>query len=190
MGPSTLFGGRRGTRMPRRAAGAPAALAPTGECHHPTRRLPSTVMPTTTPSRSASDLPGKVVVEAGRAMLPVLAGKLLAAVADRAVDAVDSLAGRLDDLGAEQRAPRRQAEPDATPARSGGGGGTGAAFSLVVTQARALLDLLMRLLQQAAQALRGLAARARRQQAPAGHDAEREALEDADEDAPEPARAS
>ena len=147
-------------------------------------------MPSTTASRNgASDLTGKVVVEAGRAMLPVLSGKLLAAVADRAVGAVDSLAGRLDDYGAGQRdrssreeAPAAETGTDSAPARQGVGERSSAVWSMVITQTRVLLDFLMTLLRKAAEFLRTLAARARQRQAPEGTDAELEALEDEDAD--------
>ena len=144
-------------------------------------------MATSTASRNGtSELTGKVVAEAGRAMLPVLSGKLLAAVADRAVGAVDSLAGRLDDYGAGQRdrEPREKApaEVDAEPARSNVGERSSAMWSMAITQTRVLLDFLMTLLRKAAEFLRNLAARARRRQAPEGTDAELEALEGEDTD--------
>ena len=142
-------------------------------------------MATSTASRNGtSELTGKVVAEAGRAMLPVLSGKLLAAVADRAVGAVDSLAGRLDDYGAGQRdrAPREEASAEVEPARSNLGERSSAMWSMAITQTRVLLDFLMTLLRKAAEFLRNLAARARQRQAPEGTDAELEALEDDDAD--------
>ena len=145
-------------------------------------------MTTTAEPRSrTSDLTGTVVVEAARRMLPALTARVLAAATDRVLEKVDQLAERLDDVadnGLPERAPRRADAAAADSGQKGGGAGSGplgAAFSLLVTQARALLDFVVALLARAAAALRTTAERARRTQAPEGIDEEKAALE-ADDD--------
>lgn len=116
-----------------------------------------------------------VLAEAARRMLPVLAGRVLTAATDRAVDRVDDLAGRLGDIaehGLPRRAPRDRAEEDAdVPDRRP----VGTAFAFLAEQARNLLELLVRLLAQAAATLRTATERLRRRRAPEGIDSAEDA---------------
>ena len=68
----------------------------------------------------------QILGEAARRMLPVLAGRVLAAVTDRAVEKVDELADRLSE--------RSGSEPR-TPAPAEGESRVGAAFAFLVEQA-------------------------------------------------------
>src|ERR1700712_4194144 len=65
----------------------------------------------TTTRPTPRDLSGQLMADAARRMLPVIAGKLLAAAADRAVEGIEGLADRLQELGA----------PPQGGARAGGG---------------------------------------------------------------------
>src|SRR3954447_11073323 len=100
---------------------------------------------TSTTTRPISrDVGGQMMAEAARRMLPVIAGKLLAAVADRAVEGVEGLADRLEDLGT----PAGDADAPGSDAGApdGGAGGSrsavGAAFAFVVEQTRIALRFL------------------------------------------------
>jgi hypothetical protein len=145
-------------------------------------------MTTATSARpSTSELQGQVLAEAARRMLPVLTSKLLAAVADRAEASIDALADRLGDL-AENGSSRQEKSP-ATTSQDGAssGGGLGGMLATVATmalqQARAFLDLVVRLLAQAAAAARTAAERLRNRRAPEGIDDEPAQIEGAvDED--------
>jgi hypothetical protein len=100
-------------------------------------------------------------------MLPVLAGRVLTAAADRVVDQVDQLAGRLGDI-AEHGLPERtrSAGNGDDPARRPVGG----AFAFVVEQVRRLLDILVQLLARAAMTVRTATERLRQRRAPEGID--------------------
>src|SRR3954447_14969872 len=109
---------------------------------------------TSTTTRPISrDVGGQMMAEAARRMLPVIAGRLLAAVADRAVEGIEGLADRLEDLGGPAR--DTGGEPGGP---DGGGGGSrsavGAAFAFVVEQTRIALRFLAQLAAQAAEMLR------------------------------------
>jgi hypothetical protein len=124
----------------------------------------------TTTRPTSRDLGGQLMAEAARRMLPVIAGKLLAAVADRAVEGIEGLAGRLEDLGT----PTEAAEGDDTSGRDAGAGGSrgavGAAFAVVIEQTRIVLRFLARLAAQAAAMLRRATDRLRARRAPEGID--------------------
>jgi hypothetical protein len=128
---------------------------------------------------------GEVMAEAARRMFPVLAGRVLTAVADRAVDRVDRLADRLDDRRSGGTSePTDTADDDADGAEdlddatdeddtaqgSGTGGRMGAAFAFIVEQARQLLALVVRLAAQAVEMLRRATERLRARRAPEGID--------------------
>lgn len=118
-----------------------------------------------TAPRSAAQVTGQVtgpiLGEAARRMLPVLAGRVLAAVTDRAVEKVDQLADRLQERsGGEPRTP--------TPAE--GESRTGAAFAFLVEQARLFLAFVVRLVSQALEMLRRATERLRERRAPEGID--------------------
>jgi hypothetical protein len=143
-------------------------------------------MTTATSARqSPSELQGQVLAEAARRMLPVLTSKLLAAVADRAEASIDALSDRLGDLaengGSRQEKPAKPAQDD-----GGSGGGLGGMLATVATmalqQARAFLDLVVRLLAQAAAAARTAAERLRNRRAPEGIDDEPAQIEGADDE--------
>ncbi|MFC5066046.1 hypothetical protein [Actinomycetospora atypica] len=121
---------------------------------------------TSTTTRSTTrDATNQMMAEAARRMLPVIAGRVLAAVTDRAVEGIEGLAHRLDDLGA----PSDEADAPA-PRESGSGGGMSTVLSFVVEQVRTALQLLARLVAQAAEMLRRATARLRARQAPEGID--------------------
>jgi hypothetical protein len=142
----------------------------------------------TTTRPTSRDVGGQMMAEAARRMLPVIAGRLLAAVADRAVEGIEGLADRLEDLGTP-------ADPDAaygdTGGPDGGAGGSrsavGAAFAFVVEQTRIALRFLAQLAAQAAEMLRRATERLRARRAPEGIDeapapAEISAPEDVDDE--------
>ncbi len=137
-------------------------------------------MTTATPARpSTSGLQGQVVAEAAQRMLPVITSRLLAAVADRAEASIDALSERLADL-AENAGSRRErpAESEKAP---GDGGLLSSVATMALQQARAFLDLVVRLLAQAAAAARTAAERLRARRAPEGIDDEHAELEGADD---------
>lgn len=153
---------------------------------------------TTAARPSPGEMSGEVMAEAARRMFPVIAGRLLTAVADRAVEKVDQLAVRLDghrEHGRNRDAAGRTdvADVDDTAGatdRGFGGGRMGAAFAFVVEQARLLLQLVVRLAAQAVEMLRRATERLRARRAPEGIDEARapeeiaapEDLEDGDPD--------
>jgi hypothetical protein len=126
----------------------------------------------TTTRPTSRDLGGQMMAEAARRMLPVLAGKLLAAAADRAVEGIEGLADRLEDLGK----PTEDADAaggDTGGRDAGAGGSRGAvraAFAVVVEQTRIVLRFLARLAAQAAEMLRRATDRLRARRAPEGID--------------------
>jgi hypothetical protein len=143
----------------------------------------------TTTRPTPRDLTGQLMADAARRMLPVIAGKVLAAAADRAVEGIEGLADRLEDLGA----PAEDADADAgdTGGRDADAGGSrspmSAAFAFVVEQARIVLRFLARLAAQAAEMLRRATQRLRNRRAPEGIDEapapeEISAPEDADDE--------
>ena len=155
----------------------------TAECAGGVPDLASgTMTSTSTTTRSTTrDATNQMMVEAARRMLPVIAGKVLTAVTDRAVEGIEGLAHRLDDLGA----PSDDTE-DAPAGRETGGGMNGV-LAFVVEQVKAALQLLARLVAQAAEMLRRANARLRARRAPEGIDEAPEpeeitAPEDFDED--------
>jgi hypothetical protein len=104
---------------------------------------------------------GPILGEAARRMLPVLAGRVLAAVVDRAVEKVDQLA---DTLYERSDAPR------STPAPAEGESRAGAAFAFLVEQARLFLAFVVRLAQTALAMLHHATERLRERRAPEGID--------------------
>lgn len=137
----------------------------TAECADGGADLASgTMTSTSTTTRStARDATNQMMVEAARRMLPVIAGRVLAAVTDRAVEGIEGLAHRLDDLGAPAD------DTDAPAARESGGGMNGV-LAFVVEQLKTALQLLARLVAQAAEMLRRANARLRARRAPEGID--------------------
>ncbi|MFC5136923.1 hypothetical protein ACFPK1_01650 [Actinomycetospora rhizophila] len=103
----------------------------------------------------------QILGEAARRMLPVLAGRVLAAVTDRAVEKVDELADRLSE--------RSGSEPR-TPAPAEGESRAGAAFAFLLEQARLFLAFVVRLASQALEMLRRATERLRERRAPEGID--------------------
>ena len=121
---------------------------------------------TTTPSRPTAQS-GAILADAARRMLPVLAGRVLTAVTDRAVAKVDGLADRLDERRNGVRPDRgetRAPDADAAPGRGG------AAVAFVLEQARLFLAFVARLAAQALELLRRATERLRARRAPEGID--------------------
>ncbi|MEJ2888927.1 hypothetical protein [Actinomycetospora aeridis] len=112
----------------------------------------------------SSQMSGQILGEAARRMLPVLAGRVLAAVTDRAVEKVDQLADTLYERSAGGDAPRR------TPAPAEGESRTGAAFAFLAEQARLFLAFVIRLAQAALAMLHRATERLRERRAPEGID--------------------
>ena len=126
----------------------------------------------TTTRPTPRDLSGQLMADAARRMLPVIAGKLLAAAADRAVEGIEGLADRLEDLGA----PAEDADADSgdTGGRDADAGSSrspvSAAFAFVIEQTRIVLRFLAQLAAQAAEMLRRATDRLRARRAPEGID--------------------
>jgi len=103
----------------------------------------------------------QVLGEAAKRMLPVLAGRVLAAVVDRAVEKVDGLADRLGEstggAGGTKEAPEGQSS-------------AGAAVAFVMEQARLFLAFVVRLAAQALEMLRRATETLRARRAPEGID--------------------
>ncbi|WP_328303969.1 hypothetical protein [Actinomycetospora sp. NBC_00405] len=104
----------------------------------------------------------QVLGEAAKRMLPVLAGRVLAAVVDRAVEKVDGLADRLGEStgsagGTKEAAPEGQSS-------------AGAAVAFVMEQARLFLAFVVRLAAQALEMLRRATETLRAHRAPEGID--------------------
>jgi hypothetical protein len=115
-----------------------------------------------------AEMSGKILTEAARRMLPVLAGRVLTAVADRAVEKVDGLADRLGErtAGAGDRA-REDSSPeggDESPGRAG------VAVAFLLEQARLFLAFVARLAAQALEMLRRATEKLRARRAPEGID--------------------
>ncbi|MHC1558165.1 hypothetical protein ACR9E3_04370 [Actinomycetospora sp. C-140] len=106
-----------------------------------------------------SDVSGPILTEAARRMLPVLAGRVLAALVDRAVEKVDDLADRIGERSAE-REPRQDEDQ----------GRVGAAVGFLLEQARLFLAFVVRLAAQALDVLRRATERLRERRAPEGID--------------------
>ena len=147
----------------------------------------------TTTRPSSRDLTGALMADAARRMLPVIAGKLLAAAADRAVEGIEGLADRLEELGT----PAEDGSDGDTDSPRGDDGGSrspaGAAFAFLTEQLRIVLRFLARLAAQAAAMVRRANDRLRARRAPEGIDAapapeEISAPEDLDGDADEDVR--
>jgi hypothetical protein len=104
----------------------------------------------------------QVLGEAAKRMLPVLAGRVLAAVADRAVEKVDGLADRLgESTGGAGRTKEEAPE---------GQSSAGAAVAFVMEQARLFLAFVVRLAAQALEMLRRATEKLRAHRAPEGID--------------------
>ncbi|WP_433784490.1 hypothetical protein ACQPX6_30065 [Actinomycetospora sp. CA-101289] len=112
-----------------------------------------------------SEMSGQILTEAARRMLPVLAGRVLTAVADQAVAKVEGLADRLD----QSRTGDQQEREDA-PASEGGSGRAGAAVAFLMEQARLFLAFVARLAAQALEMLRWATEKLRSRRAPEGID--------------------
>jgi len=131
---------------------------------------------TTTTRPSTREMSGEVMAEAARRMFPVIAGRVLTAVADRAVDRIDQVAGRLDERRAGGGANSAVDDADVADVddtaedEDTGGGRMGAAFAFIVEQARQLLALVVRLAAQAVEMLRRATERLRARRAPEGID--------------------
>jgi hypothetical protein len=102
----------------------------------------------------------QVLGEAAKRMLPVLAGRVLAAVVDRAVEKVDGLADR---LGESTGGTTEKAAPE-------GQSSAGAAVAFVMEQARLFLAFVVRLAAQALEMLRRATETLRARRAPEGID--------------------
>ncbi|MDF2976213.1 MAG: hypothetical protein K0S40_941 [Actinomycetospora sp.] len=113
-----------------------------------------------------SEMSGQILTEAARRMLPVLAGRVLTAVADRAVARVEGLADRLD----ERRTGDQPERADAPAEGSGGSGRAGAAVAFLMEQARLFLAFVARLAAQALEMLRRATEKLRARRAPEGID--------------------
>jgi hypothetical protein len=110
---------------------------------------------------------GKILTEAARRMLPVLAGRVLTAVADRAVEKVDGLADRLG----ERTAGRTARDDSSEDSGDGSPGRAGVAVAFLLEQARLFLAFVARLAAQALEMLRRATERLRARRAPEGIDA-------------------
>lgn len=107
----------------------------------------------------------QVLGEAAKRMLPVLAGRVLAAVVDRAVEKVDGLADRLGEssAGGAGGAEEKESAPE-------GRSSAGAAVAFVMEQARLFLAFVVRLAAQALEMLRRATETLRARRAPEGID--------------------
>ncbi|MDD7920076.1 hypothetical protein [Actinomycetospora callitridis] len=108
----------------------------------------------------------QVLGEAAKRMLPVLAGRVLAAVADRAVEKVDGLADRLGESGAGGAGGAAGTKEEAPEGQSS----AGAAVAFVMEQARLFLAFVVRLAAQALEMLRRATETLRARRAPEGID--------------------
>jgi hypothetical protein len=141
-----------------------------------------------TTTRSTQSRPtaqsGAILADAARRMLPVLAGRVLTAVTDRAVAKVDGLADRLDERRTGGRPDRGET---GAPDGDQGPGRAGVAVAFLLEQARLFLAFVARLAAQALEMLRRATERLRARRAPEGIDEapdpeEVTAPEDLDED--------
>jgi hypothetical protein len=122
--------------------------------------------------QAGGELGSHVAREAARKVMSQAGSVVLGAVVDRAVSRVDRVADRLDGVAESggtglrealtgRPAPRRPDRKDAKEPGTAVGVRMGAAFSLVVARAAALLQFLQRLALQLLEALRRLARRPR-----------------------------
>jgi hypothetical protein len=116
-----------------------------------------------------SEMSGQILTEAARRMLPVLAGRVLTAVADRAVARVEGLADRLDERRTGDQAEREDAPAEGSEV-SEGSGRAGAAVAFLLEQARLFLAFVARLAAQALEMLRRATEKLRARRAPEGID--------------------
>ena len=105
----------------------------------------------------------QVLGEAAKRMLPVLAGRVLAAVVDRAVEKVDGLADRLGESSTGGAGGTKEEAPE-------GQSSAGAAVAFVMEQARLFLAFVVRLAAQALEMLRRATEALRARRAPEGID--------------------
>ena len=105
----------------------------------------------------------QVLGEAAKRMLPVLAGKVLAAVVDRAVEKVDGLADRLGESSTGGAGGTKEEAPE-------GRSSARAAVAFVMEQARLFLAFVVRLASQALEMLRRATETLRARRAPEGID--------------------
>ncbi|WP_345423381.1 hypothetical protein [Actinomycetospora chlora] len=132
----------------------------------------------------------QILSEAAARMLPVLAGRLLAAIVERAVEKVEGLAEQLDSSHDGSERSRNGSTPERDDAEGGGGGRVGAAVGFLMEQARLFLAFVVRLAAQGLEMLRQATAKLRARRAPEGIDeapapeeiSDPEELEDAYED--------
>jgi hypothetical protein len=118
-----------------------------------------------------SEMSGQILTEAARRMLPVLAGRVLTAVADRAVAKVEGLADRLDERRTGDQPDREDATSGSEDAEGAGGSGrAGAAVAFLLEQARLFLAFVARLAAQALEMLRRATEMLRARRAPEGID--------------------
>jgi hypothetical protein len=115
-----------------------------------------------------SEMSGQILTEAARRMLPVLAGRVLTAVADQAVAKVEGLADRLDERRTGEQ-PEREDAPSGGEG-SEGSGRAGAAVAFLMEQARLFLAFVARLAAQALEMLRRATEKLRSRRAPEGID--------------------
>jgi hypothetical protein len=108
----------------------------------------------------------QVLGEAAKRMLPVLAGRVLAAVVDRAVEKVDGLADRLGESSTGSAGSAGSTKEEAPEGRSS----AGAAVAFVMEQARLFLAFVVRLAAQALEMLRRATETLRARRAPEGID--------------------
>ena len=116
-----------------------------------------------------SEMSGQILTEAARRMLPVLAGRVLTAVADRAVARVEGLADRLDERRTGDQ-PEREDAPAGSSEGSEGDGRAGTAVAFLLEQARLFLAFVARLAAQALEMLRRATEKLRARRAPEGID--------------------
>src|SRR5689334_14502627 len=105
----------------------------------------------------------QILSEAAARMLPVLAGRLLAAIVERAVEKVEGLADQLDSSHDGKERSRNGSTPDRDSDEGGGGGGgrVGAAVGFLLEQARLFLAFVVRLAAQGLEMLRQATAKLR-----------------------------
>jgi hypothetical protein len=137
---------------------------PSGECPSGCARLTSGAMTTNGTTPGPRQMSNQVLGEAAKRMLPVLAGRVLAAVVDRAVEKVDGLADRLGESSTGSAGGTT--EKEAPEGRSS----AGAAVAFVMEQARLFLAFVVRLAAQALEMLRRATEALRARRAPEGID--------------------
>lgn len=161
---------------------------PTAECRVAVPGLASGVMTTNGTVPRPSSVSGPILNEAARRMLPVIAGRLLAAVVDRAVEKVDDLADRLGERSGTSSQRDEPSGSSGSSASSASSGRAGAAGAFLLEQARLFLAFVVRIATQALEALRRATEQLRARRAPEGIDeapSPEEVLEDTDQDTDE-----